>query len=171
MGLYDHVRVSSDWCQCSEGHDLRDESFQTKDLGESFGNWTLDQHLVGKSGGWGETIDTPVTGTIEIYTSCPHCPAFVQDKTWNVLQAWVEFEVKLSASRVISVRRLSEPTATWLSGEQAAGSEGPMSLERALEICNERRNGSTTLSAGVQSAHLQNSQPFGYEFCILIAFR
>jgi hypothetical protein len=32
MGLYDTVKVSDPRFVCSEGHDLSDEEFQTKDL-------------------------------------------------------------------------------------------------------------------------------------------
>src|SRR5262245_50167247 len=139
MGLYDLITVCADWCRCSEGHDLRSELLQTKDLGSTMGNWVLDEDLRGEFGAYGRAIDMPLTETITVYTFCPDCPTFVQLGTWNVMQVWVEFEVDLDAGRVTAVRRISEPSSEWVEAQRAAGSIGPMTLATAIEECKARR--------------------------------
>ena len=139
MGLYDLITVCADWCRCSEGHDLRSELLQTKGLGSTMGNWVLAEDLRGEFGAYGKAIDMPLTETITVYTFCPDCPAFVQLGTWNVMQAWVEFEVDLDACRVTAVRRISEPSSEWVEAQRAAGSIGPMTVATAIEECEARR--------------------------------
>jgi hypothetical protein len=63
----------------------------------------------------------------------------LQLETWNVLMAWVEFEIDLDAARVITVRRVSETSAEWIEAERARGSIGPMTLDQAVEECRARR--------------------------------
>ena len=41
MGLFDTVTVRDPRFVCSEGHDLSDEEFQTKDLGCTMGSATI----------------------------------------------------------------------------------------------------------------------------------
>lgn len=140
MGNYDLIETTCEWCRCSEGHDLRPELLQTYDLGRTMGNWTLDDdELRGEPGTWGEPVDLPLTGMLSVYTFCRECPALLQPETWNVLQAWVEWEIDLEANRVVAVRRISETTAAWIERERAEGAIGPMPLAEALSECTARR--------------------------------
>jgi hypothetical protein len=139
LGLYDDIIVTGEWCRCSEGHDLSGEVFQTKDLGSTMGRWSLAEDLRGEFGGWGDAVSMPLSGTIAIYTSCPVCPAFLDLGTWNVLMAWVEFEVDLDANRLVAVWRISQPSAEWIESERAAGSIGPMHFMQAIAECKARR--------------------------------
>jgi hypothetical protein len=139
MGDYDNIRVVGEWCRCSEGHDLRGELLQTKDLGCTMGDWIIDDHLHGEPGQWGDPVEQPVTGTLSAYTFCRECPAFVQLGTWNILSPWVEFELELDAGRLIAARRISEPSAEWIASERAAGSLGPMTEAQAIAESNARR--------------------------------
>ncbi|AKV00175.1 hypothetical protein AKJ09_06838 [Labilithrix luteola] len=139
MGLYDQITVIGDWCRCSEGHDLRGEPLQTKDLGCTMGDWILAEDLRGEPGHHGDPVKMPLSGTLSAYTFCRECPSFLQRETWNVLSAWVEFEIDLDAGRLIAVWRISEPSADWIERERAAGSIGPMPLAQAVEECTARR--------------------------------
>jgi hypothetical protein len=139
MGLYDTITVSGEWCRCSEGHDLRGEPLQTKDLGSTMGDWLVAEELSGEPGPYGVPVTQPVTGTLSAYTFCRDCPAFLQLETWNILQAWVEFELNLDAGRLNSVYRISQDSAEWIASERAEGSIGPMPQEQAIEECKVRR--------------------------------
>lgn len=141
MGRYDYVAVHGDWCRCSEGHDLRGEVLQTKDLGSTFGNWELGDELTGEPGGWswGEPVELPFSGELCVYTFCRACPAFLQRVTWNVLKIWVEFQVDLEAGRVVRVWRISDPSADQFEEMRREGALGPMTLDEAVAECGARR--------------------------------
>ncbi len=139
MGFFDCITVRGEWCCCSEGHDLRGAPLQTHDLGRTAGAWVLAEDLGGEFGVYGDPVSMPVTGTLAIYTECRECPTFLQLATWNVLQAWVEFEIDLDAGSFVAARRTSEPLATWIEKERIAGSIGPMPLAQAIKECVERR--------------------------------
>lgn len=137
MGLYDCLTCNDPRFVCSEGHHLGAEEFQTKDLGCTMGHGEIDATGTFSflPGGWG---DAEVGTTINIYTSCRQCPAFVQAGTGNLIEMWVEFAVDLVApaalnsaahegriapgsdplnartrfgALVVDVRRTSQPTA------------------------------------------------------------
>ena len=137
MGFYDTVHVTSPLFVCSEGHDMRGEQFQTKDLGETMGHATIGTKLELDLGDWNAPVASLFTGTIDIYTSCRQCPAFVQAKTWNVLDAWVEFEVTIAADVVTNVWRRSPSTAEWIASKPTtpymADAYGPMPHAEAQE--------------------------------------
>jgi hypothetical protein len=139
MGLYDHVIVTGEWCRCSEGHDLRGEPLQTYELGRTMGDWVLADELRGEPGGYGEPVSMPVSGTLLACTFCRECPAFLQLVNWEVLSAWVEFEIDLDAGRLIAARRISESSADWIETERARGSIGPMPIAQAIEERGARR--------------------------------
>jgi hypothetical protein len=138
MGLYDHVRADREEFKCSEGHDLGGVEFQTKDLGETMGEWALGETLSGQDGGYNEPPPRPFSGRISIYASCEECPAFVQADTLNLCACWVEFEVEIVEDRVRKVARTSPTTAEWLKSEPAepwmAGCRGPMPYPEAYEL-------------------------------------
>jgi hypothetical protein len=114
---------------------------QTKDLGCTMGNWELGDELRGAPGRWGDPVPMPYSGILDIYTFCPACPAYLQPETWNVLEAWVQYEVELEDSRVVRVRRVSESFAEWTERMRSLGSVGPMSIEEAIEECRARWEG------------------------------
>lgn len=125
MGLYDDLTCEDPRFVCSEGHSLASAEFQTKDLGCTMGHATIDAsgEFFYRPGEWGD----PEVGTmIEIYTDCRQCPAFVQADTGNLIDVWVQFDIELAdlaeksnpdvyTGRVVSVARVSEPTAEWLA--------------------------------------------------------
>ena len=153
MGLFDRLTCADQRFVCSEGHHLGHAEFQTKDLGCTMGHATIDEAgaFVYQPGGWGDP--DPVLGmapwpTIAIYCDCRQCPAFVQPGTGNLIDMWVQFDVKLAdlavkdnpdvyTGRVVSVLRTSEPTALWLSTEPLKpymkGCAGPMPWAEAHE--------------------------------------
>jgi hypothetical protein len=135
MGLFDYVTVSGPAFVCSEGHDLSGEEFQTKDLGCTMGDAEIGDRIEIHDGGYGDSVDRPLTSTIEIYCSCRKCPALVQAETFNTHATSVEFEIKIADDIVVAVQRTSETTA-----EQMASGirepymhecRGPMSYEDA----------------------------------------
>ena len=143
MGMYDTVIVG-DGFFCSAGHDLSNQDFQTKDLGETMGTWHLGKYLSGTPGGYGDPVDEKgFTGLISIYTSCTDCPAFVQGSTFNVIDHSVEFEVQLVAGCPVSIKMVSEsvdafirntPRQPWMRNAYL----GPMPHRKAREISMKR---------------------------------
>src|SRR5688500_9315610 len=106
MGLFDYVSVDHPAFVCSEGHDLSDEEFQTKDLGCTMGGAHIGATRISiQDGGWGETQPVPFSGTIEVYASCTRCPAFVQNETFNTHPVSVEFSVEIANNQIVSVTR------------------------------------------------------------------
>ncbi len=138
MGLFDEVLCDDPRICCSEGHDLRLELLQTKDLGESMGRWTIyEGKLDGEGGGYG-SVERPFLGRIRIYTSCRQCPAFVQAGTSNLCDCPVAFSVEFIDDHVRDIRRVSPSTAEWLKSEPAetwmVGCLGPMPWAEAQEL-------------------------------------
>lgn len=131
MGLFDYVKCDDQRFVCSVGHDLRGEEFQTKDLGCTMGESSIANGRVEfSSGGWGDAPDLPITDTLHVYCNCTKCPAFVQDKTFNLVPTWVEFRVEVVAGEVRDITRVSPSTAEFLATEPhkpyMAGCRGPM---------------------------------------------
>lgn len=143
MGCFDYVSVSDPQFKCSEGHDLSGSEFQTKDLGETMGDSSIDDGvLTYQPGRWGDPEPNPFTGTIEIYTSCQQCPAFVQNKTWNEVATWVEFSVVVKENAIRSVTMTSDPThvqvATAKTTPYMLDAHGPMTYAEAQAFREER---------------------------------
>jgi hypothetical protein len=140
MGLFDYVHVHDARFVCSEGHDLRGEEFQTKDLGCTMGDSAIgaDGVLDFRDGGYGDPPKMPLNETIATYCTCRKCPAFVQDGTSNLIAMGVDFEVKFEGGRAVSVTRVGATTAEWLAktpGETwMVGCLGPMTYEEARKI-------------------------------------
>ncbi len=142
MGCFDYVEVDREEFKCSEGHVLEGAEFQTKDLGCTMGHWIIGETLTGEDGGWGEDTPRPFTGTVDIYASCEECPAFIQAKTFNLCDHWVEFRVEIVEDIVRKVTRTSPPTSEWIETEPKekwmAGCLGPMPHAEAEEIHSSR---------------------------------
>lgn len=134
MGLYDSVRLRGPKFVCSEGHDLSAEEFQTKDLGQTMGEWEIGERLVGEFGDYRRDAPSlPFSGQLDAYASCRQCPAFVQPVTGNMLDCWVEFRLSIVNNSVVAVERISPSTAKWLESddEYMRKAFGPMSTEEA----------------------------------------
>lgn len=135
MGLFDYVHCDRPEFVCSEGHDLRDEEFQTKDLGETMGSASIGNTITIYDGGYGDTQPSPFSGTIEIYATCRRCPAFVQAETFNTHPVSVEFAVEIRDDKVMSVVRTSKSSAEQIAEaptlEYMPNCRGPMSYEDA----------------------------------------
>lgn len=139
MGLFDELLCDDPRIACSEGHDLRRELFQTKDLGESMGMWRIAAgRLTGSYGGYGDPPRRPMLGRVRIYTTCRRCPAFVQAGTANLCDCPVEFEIEFVDDMVREIKRVSESTAEWLIREPKnlwmQGCVGPMSWDEAQAL-------------------------------------
>lgn len=143
MGLFDRVYCNRPEFVCSEGHDLSDAEFQTKDLGETMGSATIDDRFDFNDGGWGDPIARPFTGDIEVYSDCHQCPAFVQAETFNLHPVSVEFVVRVESDAVVLVTRTSASTVEQI--EQAPkldympNCRGPMSYEDAQKRHMDRK--------------------------------
>lgn len=140
MGMFDYVSVSGPEFVCSEGHDLSDEEFQSKDFGCEMGQVRIE---CGRVSCRAACLGTPSAESdqVEVYGTCRRCPAFVQRGTGNLIACWVEFAVKLDGDAVVSVTRTSPPTAEFLRGtpleKYMRGCEGPMPHTEARELhCN-----------------------------------
>ncbi len=137
MGLFDYVSVNDPRFVCSEGHDMRGEQFQTKDLGCTMGDASIGASLIVRDGGWGDTLPQPFTGEIEIYTDCPMCPAFVQAETFNVHPVGVEFTVVVECDAVVRITRTSPTSAEQIAEAPTLrympNCRGPMSHEDACK--------------------------------------
>ncbi len=135
MGLYDTLTVSNEAFKCSEGHDLSEAEFQTKDLGQTMGYWQISDVLTGEPGGWGRPLPKPISGVLEIYCACIACPAFVQAGTGNLVDCAVTFAVEIHRDKVVRVERQGMTTKEWLAYEPAQvwmkECEGPMSWQAA----------------------------------------
>lgn len=117
MGLFDRVSVDERFT-CSEGHDLTDEEWQSKDFGETMGNVEIaGDEIIIHDGGWGCVPARPLLGRFSIYCSCSRCPAFVQDVTFNLCPLGVEYEIEMVDDKIRSIKRVSEDTATFLREE------------------------------------------------------
>lgn len=139
MGLYDTLVIDDERCVCSEGHGLSDVEFQTKDLGETMGHWTISGGRVfGQAGGWGVEPDVPLNEKLEVYTSCPKCPAFVQAGTGNLVDCPVDFEIEIRDNVVQSMKRVSPDTAEFVRTTPVQpwmqGCAGPMAYELAFAV-------------------------------------
>ena len=115
MGLFDTVGVHGPSFICSEGHDLSQIDFQTKDLGETLGWYSMVEggELTGEAGGYGDAV-LPMVGDVEIYADCLACPAFVQPTAGNIISCTVSFTVTLVAASVRKVVRTSPSTAEFI---------------------------------------------------------
>ena len=125
--------VESTSC-AQEGHSLSGKPLQTYDLGSTMGDWVLAGGLSGAPGDYGEPPKLPFTGTISVATFCPSCPVFVDPRTGNVIQLFVDFEVTIECGLVRDVRRTSEPAHEWLVSrtDKPEGTLlGPMTLADA----------------------------------------
>lgn len=149
MGMFDYAICKGPEFVCSEGHDLTDCEFQTKDfacvLGYVMiedGRWWTTNGLVGEVG-------EPESPTFTVYTSCHRCPVFVQAKTANLCDVCCEFEIVTDGDRVLSARRISETTADFIAREPnepyMKGCLGPMPYEQAwgerVKIWDARKKG------------------------------
>lgn len=137
MGLFDRLTCIGPEFRCSEGHDLADEEFQTKDLGCTMGYGTIDGgRLTFEDGGWGDPLASPISATIDVYCSCAKCPAFVQAGTGNLVAHWVAFDVAIVDDVVASVTRTSPSCPEWLASEPALEymAEGPMGHAEAERL-------------------------------------
>jgi len=142
MGMYDSITVLHPAFKCSEGHDLSEREWQTKDLDEALYHFTLheDGKLVRSPAPEDEEWppDSPVNGVVEIYTDCHECPAWVQKGTGNVCPAGVDYEVTFENGRMTGYKRTSEPTpeqqAAELKQPWMQGAVGPLSYEEAYDL-------------------------------------
>lgn len=135
MGLFDVVHTERAEFQCSEGHDLNGEEFQTKDLGRTMGTWAIADVIDGTPGGYGDPPRRPLLARLFVYATCERCPAFVQANTFNLCPCGVEFEVEVVDDVVRAIRRVSPSTAEWLESEPKeaymVGCYGPMPFAEA----------------------------------------
>jgi hypothetical protein len=135
VGLFDYVECDRPEFVCTEGHDLRGEEFQTKDLGETMGSAHIGDRLDLRDGGWGESMSRPFSGTIEVYANCRRCPAFVQAETFNTHPVGVMFDVEIADDVVVKVTRTGKTSAEQLAEaptlDYMPGCRGPMSYEDA----------------------------------------
>jgi len=139
MGDHDSVTSDDPRFRCSEGHDLTQELFQTKDLGCTMGTSSIAAgRLKVDSGNWGEPPALPFSGCIRVYRDCRRCPAFVQAGTFNVVATFVEFEVTIVADAVRSIERIGQSTAEFVDSAPRqpwlAGCLGPMSYDQACRV-------------------------------------
>jgi hypothetical protein len=138
MSMFDSVKVYDAWAVCSEGHSLVDEEFQTKCFERSLDRLTIRDEVLSEGDQF--ALDgKSFTGFINIYCTCRKCPAFVQAKTHNLMDVWIEFTIELRESRVVEVKRVSKSTADWLKEEPTKpwmkdGFAGPMSYEKAYAM-------------------------------------
>lgn len=145
MGCFDTITLNRDDARCSEGHDLCGVEFQTKDLGQTMGHYTISTGIQGEDGGWGVGIDPnkPFLGRISVYGTCPQCPALVQADTFNVIGTCVEFEIDIVYGEVKKVVRVSKDTGPQLDedlkSEWMIGGFGPMTPEEADKFSDEQR--------------------------------
>jgi hypothetical protein len=143
MGLFDYVHFDRPEAICSEGHDLRDEEFQTKDLGETMGSASIGDGISIHDGGYGDTQSRPFSGTIEIYATCRKCPAFVQAETFNTHPVSVDLAVEIRDDKVVSVTRTSASSAEQIAEaptlEYMPNCRGPMSYEDAKKRQMDRK--------------------------------
>ncbi len=116
MGLFDYVHVEGAEFVCSEGHDLTNEEFQTKDLGCTMGSASFaDGKLTHRDGGYGDgSPRRPLLGRFYVYTACKQCPVFVQAKTGNIVDVDCTFELEFVDDVARSVKRVSKSTAEFL---------------------------------------------------------
>lgn len=132
MGLFDYVHVSGPEFVCSEGHDLSDGDFQSKDFGCTMGDVTIGGGaIVLDSGRWGDgPPDRPLLGRFDVYCSCDRCPCFVQSGTGNLIDVEVEFRVEVVDDAIRSITRTSPSTAEFLATTPTqpwmVGGLGPM---------------------------------------------
>lgn len=135
MGCFDYVKCLDPEFVCAEGHHLSDEEFQTKDLGETMGTWTISNgELKGEDGGWGDSPELPFLGRIEVYCTCTKCPAFVQKGTGNLLGCSVDFTVEIVDNKVRKVERTFQQTEEWLRAQPwAEGCLGPFTYDEARQ--------------------------------------
>lgn len=149
MGLFDYVRVQGEEYVCSEGHNLEQESFQSKDFGCTMGTVSLGGvgiTVTMEDGGYGHPEIPGLTDYVEVYGDCTRCPAFVQMPTGNLVATWVTFKVHIVKDVVQGVERTSQSTADFLAKEPGQkwmeGCLGPMSYQDAytkhIEMVRER---------------------------------
>lgn len=139
MGLFDYVKVSGPEFKCSEGHDLSGEEFQTKDLGCTMGNATIaDGKLTTTPSDWGAPFIPGGMALIEIYCNCTRCPAFVQAKTFNLVDHGVTFKVLLEKDVVQRVERVGETSAEFVANTPKQpwmkDCRGPMLYQEAYKL-------------------------------------
>ncbi len=114
MGLFDYAHAVGPEFVCDQGHPIVE--MQTKDLGSTMGGLVIeDNRATFRDGGWGDPPAQPLSLTISVYGSCDQCPAFVQAKSHNMVDLWVEFDVEVDAGRVVSVTRVSETLDEFLT--------------------------------------------------------
>lgn len=136
MGLFDYVRVSGPQFVCERGHSLVDEDFQSKDFGCTMGTVSIiDGFVSQEEGGYGSAPEKPISMKASIYSSCSKCPAFVQAGTYNLYDAWVEFEVEIVDNIVREVKRLPMETEAEIKAKPwMKDAFGPMSYEEARNM-------------------------------------
>lgn len=147
MGLYDTLRITHDLARCPDGHDLSEQEWQTKDLGESMGAFHLDETgeikpLDLPEERWRPSLFPP-KGTVQVYTDCPECPVWVQKGTGNVIHADVDYELQFEGTRLTGYLRTTVPYAEQLAKRQAStwfeGAVGPLSDAEAHDLSSAYR--------------------------------
>lgn len=137
MGLFEYVFVNDPRFVCSEGHFLGDAEFQSKDFGCVMGDVSIDDgRLSYRDRGLG--MPAPDSNEAEIYATCTRCPAFVQDGTGNTCGCPVSFRIWIEDDCIVSIKRTSPDTATWLETEPKRAwmkdCEGPMPYQAARDL-------------------------------------
>lgn len=141
MGMFDDVKVDSQF-RCSEGHDLSEEDFQSKDFGETMGLIAINGDKIHmEEGGYGYLPKLPLLGRFSVYGNCSKCPAFVQADTFNLIPCGVEFELEVVDDVIRSIKRTSQSTAEFIEStpkeEWMRDCYGPMSHAEALKMRGE----------------------------------
>jgi hypothetical protein len=137
MGMFDYVRVSDPRFVCSEGHDLSNMEFQTKDFKCVLGFVIIEDGKLSYANGCLDVppSTSPTTDYIRIGCVCERCPAFVQADTGNLCPLSVDFKIHVIKDIVQSIERISESTAEFLVNEPKRSwmidCEGPMDYETA----------------------------------------
>ena len=139
MGMFDYALIDDPRFTCSEGHDLSDAKWQTKDFA-----CVLGDVLVGADGsvsfaaGYGDHMPgrSPWTGVAHFSADCKKCPAFVQAKTANLCSHSVDYAVAIEADRIVWLARVSETSAEFVEREPKrpwmVDCLGPMTYDEAM---------------------------------------
>lgn len=131
MGMYDYVTVEGEAFVCSEGHDVSDREFQTKDFDCVLGYIHVGDVISTEAGCLRIAPDLgKFESHFDIGTACEKCPAFVQAETFNLCPVSVDFRVYHQGERLIRVERISESTFDFIASEPGrvhmGGCRGPM---------------------------------------------
>jgi hypothetical protein len=149
VGVFDYAICKGPEFVCSEGHDLTGQEFQTKDFACVLAYVTIeDGHVTTEEEGpAGAMTQPPFDSPFTVYTSCERCPVFVQARTGNLCDVCCEFEIAVEGDRILSIKRISETTAEFLTREPSEpwmkDCEGPMprseSWARRMAIWDARK--------------------------------